>query len=298
MLCYCLLSDGQSNIDSLRKHVVKLTSYTEARNIRHPESLLKAATYIREQFALYTRRTAYQKFEADNQIYQNVLASFGSDTGKRIIIGAHYDVCGDVPGADDNASGIAGLLEIARLLHLLKTPLPFRIDLVAYALEEPPYFNTPHMGSFHHAKSLRDHQIPVLGMINLECIGFFTDRRHAQHYPFFLWRWMHGSRANFITTVQRWGHSAWSSRMRYVMKQYSPHLRVVNCKPLFGKKYTALSDHKNYWEMDFPAMMITNTAFLRNPNYHKVTDQYETLDFFRMAQVVDMVFQSVIRFKE
>jgi hypothetical protein len=109
---------------------------------------------------------------------------------------------------------------------------------------------------------------------------------------------LHGGRANFISIVQKWGMGNWSSRMRYLMKQYSQEIRVVNYKPIVLRKATKLSDHKNYWELGFPAMMITNTAMYRNHRYHQETDTYETLDYFRMAKVVDMVFQSLIRYRE
>lgn len=295
---YANISFAQTNFDSLKKHVVKLTSYPMARNEKNIEYLNKAAEYIKANFSNYSKRVVFQKYEVEGKIYQNVLASFGPDTGKRFIVGAHYDVCGEVPGADDNASGVAGLLEIARQLSKFNGSLPFRIDLVAYTLEEPPYFNTQQMGSYKHALSLKENNIAVIGMINLECIGYYTDRPRSQHYPFFGYRLLHGGRANFISIVQKWGMGNWSSRMRYLMKQYAQGIRVVNYKPIAFTNATKLSDHKNYWKLGIPAMMITNTAMYRNHRYHQETDTYETLDYFRMAKVVDMVFQSLIRYRE
>lgn len=298
LIIFSCIVNAQTNSDSLKKHVVKLTSYPLARNEKNIEYLNKASEYIKSNFANYSKRVVFQKYEVEGKIYQNVLSSFGPDTGKRFVVGAHYDVCGEVPGADDNASGIAGLLEIARQLSRVNASLPFRIDLVAYTLEEPPYFNTKQMGSYKHALSLKENNIAVIGMINLECIGYYTDRPNSQHYPFCGYRLLHGNRANFIAIVQKNGMGNWSSRMRYLMKQYAHGIRLVSYKPIAIKKGTRLSDHKNYWDLDFPALMITNTAMYRNVNYHQETDSYETLDYFRMTKVVDMVFQSLIRYRE
>ena len=108
--------------------------------------------------------------------YRNIIASFGPPEAARIIIGAHYDVCGDQPGADDNASAVAGLLETARLLHQHPAPLSHRVEFVAYPNEEPPYFATEYMGSAVHAKSLHAAGVPVRAMLCYEMIGLFQQR--------------------------------------------------------------------------------------------------------------------------
>jgi hypothetical protein len=127
------------------------------------------ANRIKGEFLLYTNRVSFQNFRVDDTEYKNVIASFGPENAERIIVGAHYDVCYQQDGADDNASGVAGILELARLLN--NQPLKYRIDLVAYSLEEPPFFATKNMGSYVHAKSLHDAKVPVLGMISLDMIG-------------------------------------------------------------------------------------------------------------------------------
>ncbi len=160
----------------LRRHVEFLTIEASPRDTDHPEKLDKAAAYIRDQLRLAGARVRDQEFQMRRHLYRNVIASFGPRTGPLLVIGAHYDsfgLFGPNPGADDNASGTAGLLELARLLN--SRELPWRIELVAYANEEPPGFASPWMGSAVHARSLRSEE--VLGMICLEMIGYFTEKQ-------------------------------------------------------------------------------------------------------------------------
>ena len=135
------------------------------------------ADYIKSEFEKYADSTAVQVYDVQGQKskYKNIICSFGIQNKKRIIVGAHYDVCEIQQGADDNATGVVGLLELARLLKGQK--LNYRIDLVAYSLEEPPYFRTNEMGSYIHAKYLSDNKISVKGMICLEMIGYFKDEK-------------------------------------------------------------------------------------------------------------------------
>jgi len=134
-------------------------------NFQNLDSLEKVTQYIIREFSDIGFDFEEQKWNAAGNEYVNVIASYNKHKTKRLIVGAHYDVCGDQPGADDNASAVAGLLETARMVAENKPDLDYRIDFVAYCLEEPPFFGTPDMGSFVHAKSLHDQQIDVIGMI-------------------------------------------------------------------------------------------------------------------------------------
>ncbi len=298
-LCLCNLSKGkaQSNKDSLFKHVVKLSTWPYARNFKHIEYLNKSASYIHDNFTVHCTRVFRQKFLVENQVVQNVIASFGPELAPRIIIGAHYDVFGEAPGADNNASGIAGLLELSRLLTKIDKNLLYRIDLVAYTLGEPPFFNTKDMGSYHHALSLVENKVEVIGMINLQGIGYFTDRPKSQRYPLFLYRLLYGHRGNFIAVIQKNGQGNWPNRMNYLFKQYIQGLKYIHVKPWITFKALYQSDHKNFWDLGIPAITITNTGYFRNKNFHRDTDTYETLDYFRMAKVIDMVFKSIVHFR-
>ena len=180
-----------------------------------------------------------------------------------MVVGAHYDVCGNQPGADDNASGVAGLLELARMLS--DCQLKYRIDLVAFALEEPPYFRSPSMGSYIHAKSLADNQIRVKGMISLEMIGYFTEKKRTQEYPVGILKLFYGNRGNYITVVRKFSDGKFSRRFTRSFRDAKlPVKSFQGPRFLPGIDY---SDHLNYWNHGFSAVMITDTSFYRNKNY-------------------------------
>lgn len=289
---------SQSNSDSLRKHVVKLGAFPFSRSANHVEYLDKAAEYVKSNFEYYSLETVLQKYKLNNVVYKNVIASFGPSTKPRFIVGANYDCIDNVPGADANASGIAGLVELARLLKKFEKQLIYRVDLIAYTLGEIPYRGTNFSGSYVHAKSLREMNVKVLGMINLNQIGFFTDIKHTQSYPIFIYKLMYGNRGNFIAVVQNPGNGLWGRVMKGLMKQYMTGLRVIHFKPIIPYQGLTTGDYQSYNEFGYPAIMISNTSCLRNKYYHYDVDTYETLDYFRMSKVVDMVFRSILRYKE
>src|SRR5690606_38006008 len=137
-------------------------------------ALDEAAAYIANQFAGSGYAVYEQRFQLEALPYKNVIARYGPEKAPRFVIGAHYDVAGSGPGADDNASGVAGLLELARLVGQHRPQLGYQLEFVAYTLEEPPHFNKPTMGSAFHAASLKRQGVPVRGMISLEMIGYFS----------------------------------------------------------------------------------------------------------------------------
>jgi Zn-dependent M28 family amino/carboxypeptidase len=234
-----------------------------------------------------------QKYQVDGHEYRNVIASFGPPAAERLIVGAHYDVCGDQPGADDNASAVAGLLETARLLQAHATTLKRRIDLVAFSLEEPPYFATEHMGSAVHAQSLHAAKVPVRAMICYEMIGYFSDAPGSQQFPTPALAALYPNTGNFITVVGKQGQEAFTQQMQALMQKHSAiDVQRINLPTAVG--LAGLSDHRNYWTYGYQAVMINDTAFLRNPNYHQPTDTIDTLDFRRMAEVVNGVFGALL----
>ncbi len=185
--------DPDISIENMRRTVLYLSTVSPPRNYYNTESLKRSANYISQEFINYGLIPGRQKFEVSDNIYENVIASVGPKEGTRMIVGAHYDVCGNQPGADDNASAIAGLLEIARFAKIHESELPYRVDFVAYTLEEPPFFGTTNMGSFVHAQFLHENNISVRGMICLEMIGFFTEQNNSQGYPLSVMRWFYPS---------------------------------------------------------------------------------------------------------
>ncbi|MBZ0113462.1 MAG: M28 family peptidase [Thermoanaerobaculia bacterium] len=277
---------------NLERHTRFLTTEVLPRGSDHPENLEQAARYIESQFLATTSRVSMQSYEARGSEYHNVLAEFGPEDGPRIVVGAHYDaftLFGDsLPGADDNASGTAGLLELARLLGQVEPSLP--ITLVAYTLEEPPYFASPLMGSRIHADSLAARDLEVWGMINLEMIGYYTS---AQPWSSWLLDFIYPDSGDFIAVVGR-------PRDSWLTGHVKRAFRGVSTVPIYSFNGPVTmgidaSDHRSYWHNGYDAVMVTDTAFTRNPNYHAETDTAETLDYPRMASVVDGVLNAILQ---
>jgi hypothetical protein len=281
------------NARILRQHVDSLCGTPQPRNSANFESINMAADYIRDVFKKYADTVEEQKFKAGWVEYRNIICSFGPKDGPRLIIGAHYDVCENQPGADDNASGVAGLLELAHLLDSLKPALKYRIDLVAYSLEEPPYFRTEMMGSAVHAKYLADNKIPVIGMVSLEMIGYFSDEPKSQSYPVGLLHLFYPEKGNFIAVVGSFGQWKIVRKMKTGMITGS----VIPVKSINSPKWVPgidFSDHLNYWKYGWDAVMVTDTSWYRNDQYHEPGDTPDRLNYDKMAQVVSGVYNAVI----
>lgn len=275
----------------IKKHLIAITKTKEFRNYQNLEQLNAIASYIHSDFSNYSTNVSYQEFEVNGKIYKNVICSFGTENSKRVIIGAHYDVCGNQEGADDNASGVVGLLELARQLKGKK--LKNRIDLVAYTLEEPPYYRTEYMGSFIHAKSLVDQKAEVFGMISLEMIAYFKDEKKSQTYPIGILKLLYGGKGNYITLVNKMIAGKFARKFSTKMKNKAS-VKTKKFKAPRALPGIDFSDHRNYWHFGISALMITDTSFYRNFNYHHDTDKLETLDLNRMAKVIDEVLITIM----
>lgn len=265
------------------------------RNYKNLDTLNKVAAYIKSEFLKISDSVEEQKFMAKGFEYKNIICSIGPKNAKRIIIGAHYDVCKNQEGADDNASGVAGLLELCRMLK--EDSLNYRFDFVAYTLEEPPFFRTEDMGSFIHAKSLYEKGANVYGMISLEMIGYFSDEKDSQDYPLDIMKITYGNVGNFITIVQRYGNGKFGRQF----KEYMTEFQIIPTKSFKGPEWLEgvnYSDHRNYWKFDYDAVMLTNTAFFRDHCYHKQCDVLERLDISKMALVVDEVYRTIIKIND
>ncbi|TAN40008.1 MAG: M28 family peptidase [Nitrospirae bacterium] len=283
--------------ERLRKDVQVLAAAVPPRNARNIASLDKSAEYIREEFRRTGGRVEVQRFMQDGREYKNVICSFGPETGERIIVGAHYDVHGALPGADDNASGVAGLLELSRLVQSLNPELNHRIDLVAYTLEEDQLLKHPfsrHYGSYVHARSLAQAGVPVRAMISLEMIGYFSDLPHSQKYPLFFLRWFYPDKGNFIAVVGKWGQGRLVEKVKKSLAA-SSRVPVESLTAMSFLPGVSFSDHQSYWKFDYPSVMITDSAFFRNKNYHKPGDTPATLDYDRMSEVVKGVYWTIIQ---
>lgn len=281
----------KADTTKIKKHLTLITKTDKSRNYKNLKTLNQIGAYIFDEFKTYADSTYYQKYNVKGNEYKNVIAVFGSENTKTIVVGAHYDVCGEQEGADDNATGVVGLLELARMLQGKK--LNYRIELVAYTLEEPPFFRTKQMGSYIHAKSLKDNNIDVYGMVCLEMIGYFDDAKNSQNYPLSFLKLIYGNKANYITLVNQFSKGKFARKFSNIFKKAN----TIRAKKFIGPKSMEgidFSDHMNYWNFDYSAVMLTDTSFYRNKNYHEKTDTMETLNIPKIAQVIDGVFQTII----
>lgn len=280
----------KSDAALVKNHLLALTDIPEFRNYKNVDQLDSIANYIKHDFSKYSDSVSFQEFKVEGIVYKNVIASFGTKNKERIIVGAHYDVCGDQDGADDNATGTTALLEMARLLKGEK--LKYRIDLVAYTLEEPPYFRTENMGSYVHAKYLKDNNIDIFGMVSVEMIGYFNDSENSQDYPLGLLSWYYGNKGDFITIIKSFNAGNFANQFNKNFKKSGQIKTETFTAPKFVKGID-FSDHLNYWQFGYSALMLTDTSFFRNKNYHESTDTLETLDIHRMCKVIDGLFYAL-----
>jgi Zn-dependent M28 family amino/carboxypeptidase len=273
--------------DDLKQTVMFLSQTALPRDSEHPENLNIAADYITAKLNLSSNKVDFQSYIVDGENYKNVIADFGPDTKDIIIIGAHYDAFSAHPAADDNASGVAGLIELGKLLQ--KVELKHRVQLVAYTLEEPPYYGSEHMGSFIHASSLHEKNVTL--MISLEMIGYYTDAPGSQAFPSPLLKLFYPGQGNFIAVVDSLFASN-GAPLKSAINKYTdlPAYSINAPRWIPGIDY---SDHRNYWSHGYPAVMVTDTSFFRNHQYHKKQDTYDTLNYKNIAKVVHGVFKYV-----
>ena len=270
-----------------------LTQIQPPRNYRNIDSLNNVASYLEDRFKDIGLETYFQNYVVDNNEYKNVIATLNPQYEKRLIIGVHYDVCGDFQGADDNASAVAGLIQTAKQLYSLKDILPIRIDFVCFTLEEPPYFGTQNMGSYVYAKYLFDNKIDVIGMINYEMIGYFTNENVdlSKLSMFITKKDADISKGNFIAMVCDEQSQDFMSDFDF--ENVDKKIEYVEAMIPTPINQITASDHLNFWKFGYKAIMVTDTAFFRNPNYHTINDTLETLNLEKMQYVVDLVVESI-----
>lgn len=274
----------------LKAHVKTLCEEIGPRDGWATTSLDAAAHYIAMDLKASGGRMEEQAFQVRGKTYRNVIAHFGPEGGKRIVLGAHYDTCNGLPGADDNTSGVAGLLELGRMFGG-RTP-SVAVDLVAYTLEEPPFFRTQDMGSARHAETLRVAGVNLITMISIEMIGTFSDEADSQHFPLPGAGLLYPSKGNFIAVIGALGDGGLVRRVKAGMAG-SCEVPVHSMNAPRAVTGIDFSDHRSFWDRDFPAVMVTDTAFFRNPRYHTARDTPDQLDYVRMAQVVQGLFGAV-----
>ncbi len=269
--------------DNLVRHVEMLAEQIGERNVWRAEALVAAASYIRNTLEEQGYQVRIQSFESKGQTVQNIEIELPGATAPQeiVVIGAHYDSVPDGPGANDNASGIAALLEIARLLAGKTHARTLR--LVAFVNEEQPFTSGEQMGSRVYAERSRQRNEQIKAMISLETIGFYTDQAASQHYPF-PFSYIYPDTGNFIGFVGNL--SSWN-----LVRQSLGAFRASTAFPSEGVaapdwiRGVGWSDHASFWQAGYPAIMITDTAFFRYQHYHKETDTPDKLDYKSLARV-------------
>lgn len=262
------------------------------RNFKDVQELNRVSAWIREQMRLFGIPCQYENYKVNDEPYRNVVCSLKNINTDKVIIGAHYDVFEDKSGADDNASGVAGVIETARILASERKRLKTSVDFVFYTLAEPPYAGTEQMGSYIHAKSLEKQKENIQGIYILEMIGYF-DSNLVQEYPIGL-KWLYPSHGNFIATVGNLQSREMTADYCNAMK----NLNQLQCERIIAPSFVQsmdFSDHLNYWNLGYPAMLITDTGSYRNKNYHTDQDRIETLDVGKMAQVVNGLVNTILK---
>jgi hypothetical protein len=274
-----------SSEQALYGHVHALSVVIGSRSLREVEKIRQAEQYIRTFLEKQEIPFELQGYDYEGNRYNNIVVTLEGGTRREetIVIGAHYDTTFGTPGADDNASAVAVLLELCRALKDYRPERTLR--LIFFVLEEPPAFMTPAMGSYVYAMKARDRGENIVGMIGLEMVGYFNEAAGSQAFPVPGLHWLFPDRGNFIGVVGNVPSRELTLAVAESMKAGSElpveHLVALPFIPGIG-----LSDHGSFWKMGFRAVMVTDTAFYRNPNYHGEKDTIVTLRFDKMSQLV------------
>ncbi len=286
--------------DQLRKDVTKLAGEIGDRNVSTEYgNLCSAADFIEESFVEAGYKVSRQGYEVSLhsleglECYNLEAEITGSERPDEIvIIGAHYDSLEGTPGANDNASGVAALLAIARMLVDSKPARTLRF--VAFANEEPPYFQSDDMGSFVYARRCREQDENVVAMLSLETIGYYTDEEGSQNFPVGLMDFVFPTTGNFISFVGNIKSHNLLSDVTGFFRQHAKFPSEAACLPeqIAG---VAWSDQWSFWRNGYPGIMVTDTAPFRYPYYHTHEDTPDKINYDRFAYLVDMLEKVVAR---
>jgi len=273
-----------SPAENLKNHVYKLSHVIGDRSVSRFDKLNDAAEYITKEFRAFGYEVTFQPYSTRGMVFKNIIVTKKGckSPNEIVILGAHYDTCNN-PGADDNASGVAGLLELARTFHGKKTERTLKF--IAFVNEEPPFFKKNTMGSRVYTAAAKENGDNIKAALVLEMIGYYSNKPKSQHYPpgfsFF-----YPKKANFIGVAGNFNSSRLTKTVVSSFKKGTefPIESIIAPSLLPGIDY---SDNWSFWKEGYAAVMITDTAFYRNPHYHKASDTYETLDYESISEVVN-----------
>ena len=268
----------------LQQHLQYLSVDLGERCIFRPQNLKAAENYVAREFESLGYPVRRQPFICQRVEVANVIAGHPDPQGY-YLLGAHFDTVADTPGADDNASGVAVLLEVARLTREAPTTKPWAF--VGFTTEEPPVYFTPYMGSRVYAKQARKNRENLLGMLCLESVGYFVQEPDSQQIPLALKFLGYSTTGNYLGLVANWHSRPLLQKLEKALQAASSLPVSTLAVPLGGTfiPETRLSDHANFWDEGYQAVMLTDTAFLRNPNYHTNRDTIDTLNLDAMVEI-------------
>ena len=280
----------------LKVHVAVLADEIGPRDVFVIDKLNAAADYIRGFWKKAGYEVSAQTFRVEKAVCQNLAVEIPGESkpDEIVLVGAHYDTVSWSPGANDNGSSVAALLELSELFSTKSAGATLRF--VAFANEEPPFFKTRSMGSLVYAKACRERKENIVAMVCLETIGYYRDERKTQKYPFPL-GFFYPDRGNFVAAVG-------NLRSKPLVKSFARNFMEesdfpIQCAATFGF-ITGIdwSDHWSFWRCGYPAIMITDTALFRYPYYHSSQDTPEKIDYYSLARVTHGVYRALSRMVE
>jgi hypothetical protein len=279
------LTEAERQVSNhLERHIRTLAGHIGERNVWRPGSMESTADYIRQVLVGYGYEVASHEFETYGRTVSNLEAVLPGATRPEgiVVVGAHYDTVLNSPGANDNGSGIAGVLELARLFAGRRFPQTVR--LVFFANEEAPFFYTSDMGSQRYARQARARGEKITAMLALETLGFYTEAGNSQQYPF-PFSFFYPDQGNFIAFVGNLGSRNLVRQAIGLFRETTPFPSEGTAAPgwIAGVGW---SDHRSFWQEGYPAIMLTDTAVFRYPHYHTPHDLPEHIDYGRLARVI------------
>jgi Zn-dependent M28 family amino/carboxypeptidase len=282
--------DTATTPEQLQRHVHTLAGDIGERNVFRPHALQAAADYITGEWRRQGYAVTPQPYEVKGVCCMNleVTRSGNRQPDDIILIGAHYDSVQGSPGADDNGSGVAALLELSRLFTGTEPAITVRC--VAFVNEEDPFFARKHMGSLVYARAARRRGDRIRLMVSLEMLGYYTSEPGSQHYPP-LFKYFYPDRGDFIAFVSNLRSRKQMRQAAKTFRAHSDFLIEHVAAPVFVPG-VALSDHFSFWRQGYPAFMITDTAFYRNPWYHTALDTPDRLCYEPFARLTNGLYHT------
>lgn len=281
---------------NLSLYLSQIVNPSTARNYKNINELNRVAAWTKEQMRLLNIPCHYQHYVVNSLGYKNLICGIPAQTinqnkAEKIILGAHYDVHAGQQGFNNNASGVAALIEAARLIKFQQKKIKSDIEIVFYTLDEAPYFKTEYMGSLVHAKSLKANKDKIKAVIVLDSIGSFRNDG-MQNYPFGL-SWFYPNQGNYIANV---GSIGVINLMQHYCEQFQSNQKM-GCETFWASLYFQdyeYSAYQSYRKYNFPTILITDTAAYRNPNYVQDHDDLSQLDLSKMTAVINALVKSVL----